>query len=55
MMETSVGIECGYVRIVIATPASYDATSIAELDALSRTVLSVSRFGATAPRRLVAH
>jgi len=33
MMETSVGVECGYVRIVIATPASYDATSITEPDA----------------------
>ncbi|MDF2735225.1 MAG: hypothetical protein K0S97_1848 [Chloroflexota bacterium] len=33
MMETSVAVECGYVRIVIATPASYDATSITDPDA----------------------
>ena len=54
MMETSVGVECGYVRIVIATPASYDATSITVFT-VSATVLSVSRLAARVPHRPAAH
>ena len=32
-IEASVGVDCGHVRIVIATQAGYDATSITDLDA----------------------